>query len=816
MEKVISTTSSKSRFLWAVTVIIAFFCSSIITVTSPQSASAADLTQFDAGEIISDSVFYNGASMSANDIQNFLNARVPSCTINNGQPSHAAGAPYGNTSIADVCLKDYRQSTPTMSAQPGLCAQYQGSPSESAAQIISKVSIACNISPKVLLVLINKEQSLVTDSWPTIYQYTHATGFACYDNGQPCVSDYDGFFYQVWAAARQFQRYGQAPFTWYPVGAVSNILYQANKPECGTKAVYIKNRATAALYYYTPYTPNQAALSAGYGTGDACSAYGNRNFYQFFVDWFGSTRGNDVDPSYLDTYTNFVNNSGALGTPSSTKACGYRDNGCFQRFTGGFIVSSNASGTHVILNNMLNYWWAVGGENGVYGWPTSNPINSSGSNYTQDFEGGTITWANGTGTIPSEMSPWVSARADNPWLGARVNSRTCGYFDSGCAQQFTNGYLVSSAGSGLFTIKASLIPFWWAQGGEGGSMGWPTSNPSSTTSNSYTQSFQGGLVTVTNGNAVFTSNSDPWLTAIRNNSWLGISKGTKICSYANSGCAQLFTNGYIVSSANTPISTIRLSLVPYWWSLGGENGTLGWPNGDPSSTTSSTYTQSFQGGTISVTNGVPRVINPSDPWTVAETSNSWLGISKGSKICGYANSGCAQLFTNGYIVSSATTPITTIKSSLVSFWWSLGGEGGVLGWPNGDPSSTTSNTYTQSFQGGTVSVNNGKPTVVFNDAAWQSRVNANTWLGTPTGQKLCIYANSGCAQLFSNGYLVSSATSGIVGISSTLVPYWWSLGGEGGAMGWPTSDPSSTSGNTYIQSFQGGSISVTNGVPRRN
>ena len=54
--------------------------------------------------------------------------------------------------------------------------------------------------------------------------------------------------------------------------------------------VYIQNQATAGLYNYTPYRPNQAALDAGYGTGDSCSAYGNRNFWLYFTDWFGSTQ----------------------------------------------------------------------------------------------------------------------------------------------------------------------------------------------------------------------------------------------------------------------------------------------------------------------------------------------------------------------------------------------------------------------------------------------------------------------------------------------------------------------------------------------
>src|SRR5690606_8182666 len=50
------------------------------------------------------------------------------------------------------------------------------------------------------------------------------------------------------------------------------------------------------LYNYTPYQPNAAALSAGWGTAP-CGAYGNRNFYLYFTGWFGSTR----NPSYYAT-----------------------------------------------------------------------------------------------------------------------------------------------------------------------------------------------------------------------------------------------------------------------------------------------------------------------------------------------------------------------------------------------------------------------------------------------------------------------------------------------------------------------------------
>lgn len=61
----------------------------------------------------------------------------------------------------------------------------------------------------------------------------------------------------------------------------------------------METAATAALYNYTPYTPNGAALSNMYGTGDRCSEYGNRNFWRIFNDWFGPTIGKPFDYAFV-------------------------------------------------------------------------------------------------------------------------------------------------------------------------------------------------------------------------------------------------------------------------------------------------------------------------------------------------------------------------------------------------------------------------------------------------------------------------------------------------------------------------------------
>src|SRR5690606_5848948 len=146
-----------------------------------------------------------------------------------------------------------------------------------------------NINPRVLIVMLQKEQSLVTHTWPSAWRYDKALGQGCPDDA-PCDPKYVGFFHQIYGAARQMQTYLEGRyFTWYAPGKTWNVLWHPNKG-CGTGPVAVANKATSALYYYTPYQPNAAAIRAGYGTGDSCSSYGNRNFYNYFTDWFGSTQ----------------------------------------------------------------------------------------------------------------------------------------------------------------------------------------------------------------------------------------------------------------------------------------------------------------------------------------------------------------------------------------------------------------------------------------------------------------------------------------------------------------------------------------------
>lgn len=291
------------RKLVATAATAVLIATAFVTMSKPSPAQAISGSDFNPGNIISDAVMFAGNSMTEQEVQAFLNARVPRCTLGDaGKPAGGWYAPH-SVYLANNCLKNYSETVPSIGADR-FCGAFQGG-TYSAAQIIARVGQACNVSPRVLIVLLEKEQSLITDSWPNTRQYASATGLDCPDTA-PCGAASAGFFRQVFGAAQRFQNYGTAPYTWRPaVGQVQQILYNLEGSGCGSSAVRVQNRATAALYYYTPYQPNAAALANLYGTAP-CGAYGNRNFWRIYSDWFGSTQEIAGSREYITSLYNDV------------------------------------------------------------------------------------------------------------------------------------------------------------------------------------------------------------------------------------------------------------------------------------------------------------------------------------------------------------------------------------------------------------------------------------------------------------------------------------------------------------------------------
>jgi hypothetical protein len=281
----------------------------IIFLNTPRRANTLSGSDWVASRIIDDAIFFNAGTMNSGDIQNFLNAKVPSCDTNGTLPKNGVSgqtraewaAATGNPGPPYICLRNFTQTIDHIPAN-AYCNGIGGG-TKSGADIIFNVAQACNVNPRALIVLLEKEQSLVTDDWPWPIQYRSATGYGCPDTAA-CDSAYYGFFNQVYNAARQFRRYITNPNDYnYAVGRNSFVGYNPNSA-CGGTNVTMENQATAALYNYTPYQPNAAALANLNGLGDACSAYGNRNFWRIYNNWFGPTRSDSFTIALTDDGSN--------------------------------------------------------------------------------------------------------------------------------------------------------------------------------------------------------------------------------------------------------------------------------------------------------------------------------------------------------------------------------------------------------------------------------------------------------------------------------------------------------------------------------
>ncbi|MFA5886647.1 MAG: hypothetical protein WC863_02590 [Patescibacteria group bacterium] len=238
---------------------------------------------FNPDNIITDREMLSYDAMSLGDIQRFLENKgsylANYSTLNtHGDQKTAAeiiyDATHNNYDCDDAILSD--------------------SPTENEKKL--KCQKITTINPKALLVLLQKEESLIEDSNPPQSHLDWATGYFIYDGMLTCTPydrcwRYKGFGKQVNSAALQFLAYMQQPTRYnYRAGQTYSIsstvqpyLTTANQ----TMLVTPQNQATAALYNYTPHVFN-----------------GNYNFYKLWNRYFPKSSQIYPDGSLLQARGN--------------------------------------------------------------------------------------------------------------------------------------------------------------------------------------------------------------------------------------------------------------------------------------------------------------------------------------------------------------------------------------------------------------------------------------------------------------------------------------------------------------------------------
>ena len=131
-------------------------------------------------------------------------------------------------------------------------------------EIVAKCKQITTVSPQFLLVLLQKESSVVEMVNPPQTRLDFATGYMIYDGMRVC-SPYDpcyrykGFGKQVNSAALQFRAYLLEPNRYtYKLGGTYNFKNHLGNISQEPLVVTPETRATAALYNYTPHVFDSA------------------------------------------------------------------------------------------------------------------------------------------------------------------------------------------------------------------------------------------------------------------------------------------------------------------------------------------------------------------------------------------------------------------------------------------------------------------------------------------------------------------------------------------------------------------------------
>jgi uncharacterized protein with LGFP repeats len=678
------------------TLVTALFVGVELTTAPAPTAAAATAANWDPGYIIDDSIFYDSTSMTASDVQAFLDVQVNRCQV-----------------AAYMCLKGYGVPTETRAADR-YCAAYHGAPYQTAAQIIDGVARACGISQRVLLVLLQKEQGLVTSTAPSAGAYAAATGMGCPDTAG-CNSQYAGFFYQVYFAARQYQVYRLNPTSFgYQAQRWNNIQYHPNAG-CGTQRIFINNQATAALYIYTPYTPNAAALANLYGTGDACSSYGNRNFWRIFSDWFGDPHHYSVADGLVPYWNAQGGATGHIGNPISYLVT-LTDNGggSYQRFQGGTVYASYQAGTAFVANNVIGAKYnEYFGPAGPLGWPSSEQMCAPNGVCFQVFTGGTITTAAGVGTqiVGGGLSSFW-AQSGGPYsLGAALAPSD--YYQEpngiGWAQRFQGGTIALSVVGTYVVPRGSIESLWLASGGGSGFYGWPT-NAYSCAGSSCSQTFQGGVLsyTATHGAHAILWGFQSYWTQNGGLTTLGAAlTDLRGSNAAGGGWVQQFAAAGLTLRPDGTMTRIEYGGIWNTWSRSGaESGPYGWP-ASTQNCAGAACGQRFQTATITTSaQGTFAVIGGFTGAWDSFGGIATVGAASASLRYTQVNGGgWSQQFSGGVITQTQSgVPVFTPTSVILSTWQYYGSEATWLGWPVAAQQCTGS-VCTQEFQHAVASSN---------------------------------------------------------------------------------------------------------------
>jgi hypothetical protein len=301
--------------------------------------------------------------------------------------------------------------------------------------------------------------------------------------------------------------------------------------------------------------------------------------------------------------------AGPWGAPTSAEICGLRDGGCYRGFQQGTAYWSAASGAHLVTGAVAQRWAQQGWESGPMGYPVTDTVcGLPDGGCSQAFQSARVYSSTSTGAraVWGAISQHHVARgAQGGALGHPTTEEICGLRNGGCYQGFQKGTVYWSAASGAHTVSGVVAARWAKQGWESGPMGYPvTDTVCGLADNGCFQHFQvGSIFSSATGGArmVWGAIRDRWAAEGWEFGAVGYPVTEEICGLRNGGCYQGFRNATVYWSPTTGAFALSGPIRDAWAGQGWETGQLGYPTSRMACSSTTSCTQSFQGGTATWT-----------------------------------------------------------------------------------------------------------------------------------------------------------------------------------------------------------------------
>ncbi|PRY51872.1 uncharacterized protein with LGFP repeats [Geodermatophilus tzadiensis] len=471
----------------------------------------------------------------------------------------------------------------------------------------------------------------------------------------------------------------------------------------------------------------------------------------------------------------------------------------WQQYSGGRMYWTPTTGARALWGDILNRYLALGGPEAL-GAPTSDHLPTPrGDGYYALFENGGIYWTQAHG------SKWVKGWVFDRWTALGREQSVLGFPTSeetgvagGVTQSFQRGVISSSAGTGAHAVWGWVLDKWTALGREGGVLGFPTSDEVATAAGAY-NTFAGGAVystAQTGAHAVVGWIGQRWIAAGAGSAAVGYPVSDEQRAPDGVGAVSEFSNGLIVSSARTGAHDLVGPIAAKWTALGGVRSFLGYPTADPQPVAGGSVS-AFQSGSVYRAPGAAQAFEVhgwiGQKWADAGGPGGALGWPTSDERPAADGAGVLQDYTGGVVYSSVRTGARVVLGPIAAKWTALGGAGAWIGAPVSDQLGMPDRRGAASVFASGAAIYWSPGTGAFEVHGWirqlYSSLNGEqSFLGYPTSDETPVAGTQAVVGTFQGGRIYSSAATGAREVHGAILDTYLAQGGPAGALGLPTSN----------------------------